>query len=237
MDDYVRVNVGGTRNVLDGARHAERVLHLSSVAIWGYEFRRDVHEDHPPRPTGIPYIDSKAASDVLALRRGATVVRPGDVWGPRSVPWTRRPLQAIRARLFALPPGAILTPVYVDDLVDCIVRALVHPDAAGRAFVAWEGPPLAAKELFDRYARMLGRDSVPVLPRPLLTAFAAADEMRARLTGGSPTATRWAIGYLARKAAYSASRAQEVLGWHPRVSLDEGMRRTEEWARGEGLLG
>ena len=36
--------------------------------------------------------------------------------------------------------------------------------------------------------------------------------------------------------AYSVSRARELLGWEPRVDLDEGMRRTEAWFREEGLL-
>ena len=49
MDDHVRVNVGGTRNVLDAAA-GRRVVVLTSVAVWGYEFTRDMSEDSPPRP-------------------------------------------------------------------------------------------------------------------------------------------------------------------------------------------
>ena len=45
MADHVRVNVGGTRNVLDASRPAGRVVVLSSVAVWGYEFTRDMRED------------------------------------------------------------------------------------------------------------------------------------------------------------------------------------------------
>ena len=37
-----------------------------------------------------------------------------------------------------------MTLVYIDDLVDCLVRALVHPDAAGHAFTAWDGHPVTA---------------------------------------------------------------------------------------------
>lgn len=237
MSDHVRVNVGGTRNVLDAAAGAARVVHVSSVAIWGYEFARDVPEDAEPRRTGVPYVDTKAASDALARRRGAVVVRPGDVYGPRSVPWTVRPLEALRARRFAVPRRGLMTPVYVDDVVELVLRALAAPDAAGGAFVAWEGPPVGVREFFDHYARMLGHRRAPTLPAPLLHAVAAAQEARARAGGGAPTATRWAIDYLCRTAAYRAGRAQEVLGWHPRVGLDEGMARTREWARAAGLLG
>jgi nucleoside-diphosphate-sugar epimerase len=238
MEDFVALNVGGTRNVLDAASEAavERVVHLSSVAIWGWEFTADVHEDHPPRVTGVPYVDTKAASDHLARSRRATVVRPGDVYGPRSVPWAIRPLAALRTRRMAIPPRGLMTPVYVDDLVECVVRALTVPEADGQAFVAWEGPPVATRDFFDRLAAMVGRRRAPVAPRPLLTAIAAAQEAAARLTGTAPVATRWAIGYLSRSAAYDCRRARDVLGWRPQVSLDEGMRRTEAWAREAGLL-
>ena len=236
MEAFVRVNVEGTRNVLDAAAAAERVVHVSSIAIWGHDLAQDVHEDAEPRPSGDPYVDTKGASDALARERGATVVRPGDVYGPGSVPWAIRPLQALRARRFAVPPRGLVTPVYVDDLVDLIVLALTRPEAAGRTFVGWEGPPVPAREFFDRYARMLGRRRAPALPAPLLKAFAALDEAVARRRGRAPTATRWAVSYLSRRSAYRASRAQELLGWRPHVGLDEGMRRTEAWARAEGLL-
>jgi nucleoside-diphosphate-sugar epimerase len=238
MEDFVRVNVRGTRNVLDGAAGAERVVHLSSVAIWGHSFARDVDEDSPPRQAGAPYQDTKGASDVLARRRGAAVVRPGDVFGPGSIPWSHRPLEALRAGRLAIPHDAgLLTPVYVDDLADCIVRALVHPDAAGESFVGWEGPPTRVGDYFDACARMVGRRRAPRLPAQVLTALAAADELSASVRGRPPTVTRWAIAYLRRRAAYRARRAREVLGWRPRVSMQEGLERTERWARDAGLLG
>jgi len=233
--------VGGTRNVLDAAEAAgaQRVVHVSSVAAWGYEFTHDLGEGAPPRPTGAGYADTKGASDQLALRRGAAVVRPGDVYGPGSVPWIRRPLETMRAGEFVLPGrgDGVMTPVYVDDLVDCVVRALVHPHAGGQAFTAWDGHAVPAHEFFAHHARMLGRERVRTLPAPLVRAGALAEEVRARLTGTAPEVSRQAVIYVSRRAAYPNARAREVLGWEPRVPLAEGMRRSEAWARAEGLLG
>jgi nucleoside-diphosphate-sugar epimerase len=48
--------------------------------------------------------------------------------------------------------------------------------------------------------------------------------------------SRRAITFISRRAAYPNTRAREELGWEPRVGLDEGMRRSEEWARAAGLL-
>jgi 2-alkyl-3-oxoalkanoate reductase len=223
MADFVRVNVGGTRNVLDAAG-GRRVVVLASVAGWGYEFRRELAEDSPPRPCGLPYIDTKGATETLALRRGATVIRPGDVYGPRSVPWVIRPLEMMRAGRFFLPsPGdGVMTPVFVDDLVDAIVRALRESRAAGRAYTVWDGSPVSAREYFET----LGGAPVRTLPAPLLRAAAAA-------LGVGPAA----VTFVTRRAAYPNARARDELGWEPRTGFHEGMAITREWARGVGLLG
>lgn len=237
MADFVRVNVQGTRNVLDAAGD-RRAVCLASVAVWGYEFRRDLPEDAPPRPCGIPYIDTKGAGERLALRRGATVIRPGDVYGPGSVPWIVRPLETMRAGTFRLPGrgDGIMTPVYVDDLVDAIVRALFSDRAAGRAYTVWDGRPVNAREFFAHHARMLGRDAAPTIPRALAVAVGAALETGARVRRRPPPLSRNAIAFISRQAAYPNARAREELGWEPRVGLEEGMRRSEAWAREAGLL-
>ena len=188
MEDFVRVNVRGTRNVLDAAGPRRAVV-LASVAGWGYEFARELREDSPPRPCGLPYVDTKGATETLALRRGATVIRPGDVYGPGSVPWVVRPLEMMRAGRFFLPaPGdGVMTPVFVDDLVDAIVRALDEPRAAGRAYTVWDGSPVSAREYFEK----LGGRPVRTLPAPLLRASA-------RAFGVGPAA----VTFVTRRAAF-----------------------------------
>jgi len=236
---YERVNVGGTANVIDTARAvlAERVVHVSSVAIWGYEFARDIGEDEPPHPCGNPYIDTKGESELLALSKGATVVRPGDVYGPGSTQWVVRPLTlAKRGRL--LVPGrgdGVLTLVYIDDLVDCIVRALTLSQAAGKAFTAWDGRPVTVREYYDHFGRMTGR-RIRSVPLQVALAAGLAQEAVARVRRTTPNFTRASITFLSRNAVYPNARARELLDWEPKVTLAEGMRRTEEWARSEGLL-
>lgn len=236
---YERVNVQGTANVIDAARAAgaERVVHVSSVAVWGYELQRDVGEDEPPHPCGNPYIDTKGESELVALSKGATVVRPGDVYGPESTQWVVRPLALARRGRLILPGrgDGLLTLVYIDDLVDCIVRALTVPEAAGKAFTAWDGHAVTVREYFERLARMAG-SRVRSVPLPAAVAVGALQELAARVRGGRPDFTRASITFLSRKALYPNARARELLGWEPSVDLAEGTRRVEEWARSEGLL-
>lgn len=222
MEDFVRVNVRGTRNVLDAAGPRRTVV-IASVAGWGYEFRRELREDAPPRPCGLPYVDTKGATETLALRRGATVIRPGDVYGPGSVPWVVRPLEMMRAGRFVLPsPGdGVMTLVYIDDLVDAIVRALREPRAAGRAYTVWDGTPVPAREYFEA----LGGRPVRTLPAAVLRAAA-------RAMGMGPAA----VTFVTRRATYPNERARAELGWQPQTTLADGIARTREWARAAGLL-
>ncbi|MCX6370530.1 MAG: NAD(P)-dependent oxidoreductase [Solirubrobacterales bacterium] len=240
MEQFIEVNVRGSRTVFDAAEAAKikQIAHLSSVASWGYEFSSDLEEEAAPRASGAPYADTKAASDYLALRRGAAVVRPGDVYGPGSVPWAIRPIEALRAGTFALPGkgDALMTLVYIDDLVDCILRALTTPEAAGQAVTAWDGVPITTLDFFGCYAQMLGQKKVRTAPAPIIEAFAFAAESFARLRGTQPSISREAIRYVSRQAVYPNTRARELLGWEPQVDFDEGMRRTERWLRAEGLL-
>jgi nucleoside-diphosphate-sugar epimerase len=231
MADSVRVNVGGTENVCVAARDhgMGRVVHLSSVAAWGYDFKTDITEDEPlATHSSHPYIATKAASELVARKHGATIVKPGDVYGPESDPWAIRPFELIESGLAALPAKGrgILTLVYVDDLVDCIYRALTLPEADGGIFTAWDGNPVTAKQFFDRYAHMLGKKGVRTAPAALL-------KLPMHLTPGVDPSD---LVFIMRRAVYPNARAREVLGWEPRVTLDEGMRRTESWLRETGRL-
>jgi nucleoside-diphosphate-sugar epimerase len=239
MDEFVRVNVGGTVTVLDAAEAAgaERVLHISSVVVYGYHHPGELDEDAFHRSYGIPYIDTKSAADAVALRRGAVVIRPGDVYGPGSVPWTLRPFELARSGQLAVPgdgDGRML-PVYIDDLVEAVLLGLLKGEP-GRAYTAWDGEAATFGEYFDRIAEIAGTKPARRLPRPLLTAAAKTMEAVAAVRGRPPSFSTRAMTFVDRRGTASNRRAREELGWEPRVSLDDGLRRTEEWLRAEGLL-
>jgi nucleoside-diphosphate-sugar epimerase len=231
MEDFVRVNVGGTVNVLDAAEVAgvERLVHISSVVVYGYVHPGEQDESASRRNCGIPYIDTKSASDRLACRRGAIVIRPGDVYGPGSVPWLIRPAGLLRSGQMALPGGAdgTMLPAYIDDLVEAIVLALEKGEP-GRAYTVWDGEPVGFDDYFKRLAALVGGRPPRALPRGVLTAAAGLAEMVARARGVPPAFGRHGITLVDRRGTASNRSAREGLGWEPRVGLDEGLRRSAE---------
>ncbi len=237
MEEFMRVNVGGTANVLDAAKAADAapVVHLSSVVVYGYADPADQDESAHRRSVGIPYIDTKSASDRLAVRRGAVVIRPGDVYGPGSVPWIVRPAELLRSGQMSLPgkgDGTML-PVYIDDLVASIVLALERGEP-GRAYTVWDGSPVSFEDYFTRLAAVAGGKPPRKLPRPLLTAIAGTAELVAKARGVPPAFGRHGITLVDRRGTASNASAREGLGWEPRVGLDEGLRRSGDWLAGPG---
>jgi nucleoside-diphosphate-sugar epimerase len=138
------------------------------------------------------------------------------------------PFELMKSGRAALPMKGrgVITLVYIDDLVDCIYRALTLPGGEGGVFTAWDGDPVTAKQFFDHYARMLGKRGVRTAPAALLRPLM-------RLTPGVNPDD---LIFLMRRAVYPNARAREVLGWRPRVTLEDGMARTEDWLREAGLL-
>jgi nucleoside-diphosphate-sugar epimerase len=244
---FWEVNVRGTRMALEAARDAgaRRFLHLSSIVTFGLDFPDGVDERWPVRPTGVAYVDTKIASEQVVLAAHAsgeavvTVVRPGDIYGPASRPWTVLPVELMKARQFVLPARGrgIHSPVYVDDLVMGIIAAAESDAAAGQVITLSSGVGVETRTFFGHYARMLGRRGVPTVPTRVALAGAAVQSGLARVRGKVNEVTPHGVRYLAlRRGTYGIAKARDLLGWSPAVGLDEGMARTEAWLRAEGLV-
>ena len=229
-----RANVLGTEHAVQAAERAEaRLLHLSSVTVFGNRFPDQVTEDHPVQPVGLPYPDTKIASEQHVLRAHvlgrvqATIVRPGDVYGPGSRAWAEIPADLIASRRFALPGmgRGIFSPVYVDDLIEGLVAAGTSEAAIGEVLTLSGGIGVTNKSFFGHYAQLLGTRLI-LLPTPLARAGAAATALADR---GRGEINPKAIDYLLRTGTYAIGRAQRVTGWTPATPLELGMERTLSW--------
>jgi nucleoside-diphosphate-sugar epimerase len=242
-----RINVAGTRRVLEAAvrGRATRFVHLSSVrAFSDVHFPDGVTEDHPVRPDGNPYVDTKIAGEQVVLQAhaagliDATIVRPGDVYGPGSRPWTVLPVRLIRKNLFLLPARGrgIFSPVYLDDLIDGLLLAAGSPAAAGQVFTLAGGVGVPCREFFGHYYRMLGRRGPLCTPTGFAVAAASAAAGAAAIAGRATEINATSMRYFTRTGTYSIAKARRMLGYEPAVDLAEGMVRTGRWLRTQGLV-
>jgi nucleoside-diphosphate-sugar epimerase len=245
-EGYWETNVAATRHALDAAiaAGAKRFVHLSSIVVFGFDFEGEVDERSPVRPNGVHYVDTKIASEQVVLEAHAegeipcTIVRPGDVYGPGSRPWTTEPVRLLKSKQLILPDGGtgLHSPVYVDDLVDGIVRAAATTEAEGRIFILTGAEKPTIGEFIGHYCRMLGIDRPRTAPTRVVREVARAMDLAAKVRGRRSEATPAAIDYFTRRGSYSIARAREVLGYEPAHDLEAGMKKTGEWLRAEGLI-
>jgi nucleoside-diphosphate-sugar epimerase len=245
-DEAWRVNVKATADLLAHCVTAgvSRFVQLSSVAAYGFDFVDARNENQPLRPMGNTYVDSKIASEhaVLACHGSTgldcTIVRPGDVYGPGSRPWSRLPLEMIQQGKFLLPAHGrgLFSPVYIDDLVEGLMLAALKPEGRGEIFNISGGIEPTCNEFFGHYARMASCAVPRTVSTPLAMLLAEAGRMLINLFGGSTELGRGAIDMLSRRGGYSIAKAGAVLGFDPATDLGDGMALTEEWARKEGLI-
>jgi len=242
-----RINVAGTRKVVDAAARgkATRFVHLSSVrAFSDVHFPDGVTEEHAVRLDGNPYVDTKIAGEQVVLQAhaagqiAATIVRPGDVYGPGSRPWTVLPVRLIKKNLFLLPAGGngVFSPVYVDDLIDGLLLAAENPGASGQVFTLSGGVGVPCREFFGHYYRMLGKRGPLCTPTGFAVAAASAAAGATALVGGTTEINAISMRYFTRTGTYSIDKARRMLGYAPAVDLAEGMTRTEQWLRAQGLV-
>jgi len=161
-----------------------------------------------------------AAADGPAL----TVIRPPLVYGP-GVKANFRALLRLVDRGLPLPFASIANRrslVFLDNLVDLVEVALVHPAARDGTFLLRDEEEVSTPELIRRIARALGRPArLFACPPPLL-------RLAARAAGRGAAADR-VLGSL----SIDDAATREQLGWRPRVALDDGLAATCRWYRGE----
>ncbi|MBE7535490.1 MAG: NAD-dependent epimerase/dehydratase family protein [Anaerolineales bacterium] len=245
-EDAWRVNVLGTRRVLDAAIRAtaKRFIHISSLAAMRFNTDDQADESAPIMPTGNPYVDTKIASEHVVLAAHAkgemtcTVIRPADIYGPGSRPWTLIPVRMIQKGLFLLPAHGkgIFRAIYIDDLVSGIMLAAEKDEGAGQILILGGEETITCETFFGHYYRMLGKGNPRVMSTSSAIAIAEIGRVLFKLLGKPTELGRGAMEMLSKKNTVSNQKAHDLLGWHPQVDLEEGMRRTEVWLRERKIL-
>ncbi|CAN7327394.1 SDR family oxidoreductase [Variovorax paradoxus] len=225
LTEFRRVNVQGTLTLASQAAAAgvRRFVFISSVKVNGESTRAGspFTAEQVPAPQDAYGISKQEAEEGLRELSQTTsmeivVIRPPLVYGPgvkanfaSMTRWLRRGVP--------LPLGAIVNQrslVALDNLVDLVALALVHPNAAGQTFMVSDGEDVSTTELLHRTAAALGKRA-RLLPVPMSWL-----EMAAAVLGKRAVAQR-----LCGSLQVDISKTCELLGWRPPVSLDEALRK------------
>lgn len=233
---YERVNNQGTRSVCETARASgvKRLVHLSSVMVYGFDYPDNVTEEGPFDVAGNPYTETKLSSERIALSFndpgqgfGVMVIRPGDVYGMGSMPWVHRPLEAMQKHLFALPADrkGVINHVHVDNLIDAVFL-VIRKDCCGEAFNITDDVATPCHVFFGYLAHLIGR-RVILLPASVMQAGLQVVDRVLPLFGRRSLIQPAVIRFLQRRHKVSCAKAKDRLGYAPAIPLDAGMRWLE----------
>jgi UDP-glucose 4-epimerase len=211
--EYNAVNVGGTVSVMEAIRDAgvQRVVLASSGAIYGEQPRQPVQEGDPPNPRS-PYAASKLAAEHYVATIGAlwgietVALRIFNAYGPgQHLPASHAPVipqfmhQALGQGSIVIfgDGGQTRDFVYIDDVVDALIAASTAEGIEHTVINVGSGQEISINELAQKVAALLRR--------PLEPLYSPADS-----------------GGVSRLVA-DLTLARKKLGFHPRISLDQGL--------------
>lgn len=247
-EEIKRINVVGTRNVLDAsvATSVERFVHFSTTDVYGYPGGRGIEESYSPSRFSNWYSETKLAAEAevrraeRADRLEVVILRPATVYGPRSEEVVGEMARAIRAGHMLLIGGgrAVAGLSYVENVVDAALLALRHDAAPSQAFNVTDGLEVTWRRFLGDVADGLGSPA-PRWSMPYGVAYGLAFSMEhgyrlvRRTTGikAAPLLSRQAIHVLGKNQDFSNRKLGELLGWEPHFSYADGLAATLEWLR------
>lgn len=216
--EVVETNITGTLNVLLAGREqsVERIIHTSTSEVYGTALRVPIDENHPLQGQS-PYSASKIGADKLVesfyRSYGLPVVtlRPFNTYGPRQsargvIPTIiSQALSQDVVHLGNLHSRRDLT--YVSDTVDGFIKVAEAQEIEGETFNLGTGSEVSIRNLAEEIITIIGKpvqikvDTARMRPKKSEVERLLADNTKAR----------------------------EMLGWEPKISLHDGLETTIEW--------
>jgi nucleoside-diphosphate-sugar epimerase len=235
--DFERLNVQGTRNMIEACREAgvRRLVHVGTeAALMAGQPLVNVDESAPLRPDSPAlYPSSKAkAEQLVRAANGAgletVVVRPRFVWGPGDRTLLPQVIDMVRSGRFRWVGGGrhLTATTHIDNTVEGLWLASARGPAGGVWFVT-DGEPVVFRDFMTEW---VGTQGVEIpdksVPAGVANTAARALEWLWRRLGrpGSPPLTRFSVWVSSQECTIDISRAERELGYRPVKTREEGLR-------------
>jgi predicted dehydrogenase/nucleoside-diphosphate-sugar epimerase len=233
--------IQGTRNVLQlcGQAGVRKLIYISSCAVYGvadYKKGAVVGEDAPlersPEKRGF-YSWSKLKADQIVAEAIAEKkipiisLRPGTIWGPGGEIFTPMMGFSLGEKLFAvIGNGEFVLPfVYIDNLVEAIVKGIEEKDTAGGVYNVVDPERITKKEYMKRLVKKIHPKATCIyIPYCLLISAVYFQEKLFSWVGRKPFLTRYRLNSSQKSILYDSSKLQKELNWKPSVSVEEGIK-------------
>lgn len=244
--DFLDINFNGTKNLLEAAKAhgVQRFVYTSSPSVvFGKEELLGVNESQPyPKEFLTPYAETKSMAERLVLQsnNGSTfltcAIRPHLIWGPGDPHLFPRVIQKGReGKLRIVGDGENLVDIiYVENAALAHILAFEHLEpgskVCGEAYFVGQERPV---KLWDFINQILGFVKIDPVMKNIDVAAAYRlgwlFEKMFKLAGiqkPEPPMTRFVALNLGKSHYFSQDKAKRDFGYHPRISIEEGLKKT-----------
>ena len=247
VDDayYRKVNVDGTRNVLDVAlaNGVKKVVHFSTCGVHGNVDHPPAAEDAPIQPADY-YQQTKYEAEPVVLeyaRKGlkCVILRPAAIYGPGDPERFFMIFKRVSKGFFPMfgSGKTFYHPLYIDNLIDASVLAMQSKRGDGETYLIADKEYVEIEKLVRGVAAALEVDlKMPHLPVWPVVAIGHIVEKACKPFGIAPPIFPRRVDWYRQNRAFDISRAKRELGYEPRIGLQEGLRRTAVWYKENGFL-
>jgi nucleoside-diphosphate-sugar epimerase len=250
-EPFHKTNVDGTQNVIDACRAegVKRLVYTSSPSVvFAGDDLENVDESLPyPERHHAHYAATKALAERMVLEANdaslrTVSLRPHLIWGPRDNHLVPRIIARAKRLRRIGSESKLVDSTYIDNAADAHLlaadRLTCDSPLCGKPYFISNGEPRPIWDLINGI--LAAADRPPVtrsIPLGLARAVGACLEgvYGALRLSGEPPMTRFLASELSTAHWFDLSAARRDLGYEPRVSIDEGLRRLREWLREDGL--
>ena len=251
--DYYKTNVTGTQNVIDQCirNNISRLVYTStpSVVFDGTDML-GVDESVPyPARFNAFYPETKAMAEQLVLtatgkRLRTVVLRPHQIWGPGDPHFAPRLISRAKKLKRIGSGNNLVDTTYIDNAVDAHILAAdtleKKPEISGNIYFISQADPIPAWDMVDAILAAAGLPPVKgALSYKTAWTIGAIMEFFYRIfqLPGEPPMTRFIADAVAKSHWFDISAAKKDLGYNPKVPMEEGLRRLEDWLKTSNVKG
>jgi 2-alkyl-3-oxoalkanoate reductase len=235
--EHLGGTVVGTQNVIASCkRHGvKQLVHISSMSVidWAGSAKRGLAVDESaalePRPEERgAYTRAKLEAEQLVVAAGkaglpCVILRPGQIFGGGIALVNGAVARSAGSRWLVLGDGRLELPlIYLDDVIDAIEACVAKRLVGGEIIQLIDPEALNQTDVLDIAGR--GKKVLRV-PRPVVFALGRLSEVPLGAIGRPSPIGVYRLQSALARLHYNSERAQNLLGWHPRVGVREGIRR------------
>ncbi len=252
-DDYYQTNVTGTQNIIDSClkQHIARLVYTStpSVVFNGKDIEGADESMPYPKKFCTHYSKTKAIAEQNVIRASnqqlqTIILRPHEIWGPGDNHILPR-LVARSNRLKQIGNGKNrIDTIYIDDAADAHILAAdklkENPELSGKIYFISQDEPVPAWDMVNALLKAAGckpiKKAVPFRIAWLAGALLELVYNTLQLSG-EPYITRFMAEAVSQSHWFDISAAKKDLGYTPKLTTAEGLKRLEGWLRSRQAQG